>query len=92
MSFNGMNRLQQNWYFGKNEPFQEQKLFYFEPFDDRGWLRDDEYRWYRLNCSYQFGDWIEEQNTKQWESYGSPHRAIYVVRDDLMTFIKLKWL
>ena len=93
MSVNGMSRLQQNWYFGKNDPFQGQKLFYFEPFDDRGWLRDDEYRWYRLNCSYWFGDWVEENGScEQWEPYGAPHRAIYIVREDLMTFIKLKWL
>ena len=48
---------------------------------------------YRLNCSYWFGDWIEENGSdEQWEPYGAPHRAIYIVREDLMAFIKLKWL
>ena len=49
--------------------------------------------WYRLNCSYWFGDWIEENCDQElWTRYGGPHRAIYIVREDLMLFIKLKWL
>ena len=89
-----MDRLYQDWYISKNGEMAGQKLYYFEPFDARGWLRDDGYRWYRLNCSYRFGDWIEDNALEnvQWESYGSRHRAIYVVREDLLAFIKLKWL
>jgi hypothetical protein len=70
------------------------KLFYFEPYEEPGWLRDDGYRWYRISCSYWFADWIEANGIKnvQWEAYGERHRAIYLVRSDLFAFIKLKWL
>jgi hypothetical protein len=50
------------------------------------------YTWYRLNCSYWFGDWIETQDKELWQAYGERHRAIYIVREDLMTLIRLKWL
>jgi hypothetical protein len=92
MSFNGMDRLAQAWKYGILDDDHNARLYFFEPFDDRGWLRDDEHRWYRLNCSYRFGDWIEQQDKGSWEAYGGRHRAIYLVRDDLYSFIKLKWL
>jgi hypothetical protein len=49
--------------------------------------------WYRLNCSYWFGDWIEENCPKdQWKIHGGRHRAIYIVCEELLTLINLKWL
>ena len=69
------------------------RLYYVEPGCEYGYKEDDGYVWYRLSCSYWFGDWIEENGaTEQWRAYGSPHRAIYIVREDLLMFIKLKWL
>ena len=68
------------------------KLYHFDPGNDYGFKEDDGYVWYRLNCSYWFGDWVETQNESQWRSYSGRHRAIYIVREDLMAFIKLKWL
>lgn len=91
MSFNGAERLLQDWKFGEFDGARYAKLYYFEPYEENGWLREDNYRWYRLNCSYRFGDWIETHDDTSWEAYGGPHRAIYLVRGDLMTFIKLKW-
>jgi hypothetical protein len=69
------------------------KLYYF---DDGclpgGELDEDGVRWYRINCSYWFGDWIEEQDQALWRSYGGRHRAIYIIREELMTIIHLRWL
>lgn len=96
-----MNRPDSNspeWFRARRDPQYDMvygdRLFYFEPYDDNGWLREDDRRWYRLNCSYWFGDWIEENGIKdeQWEAYGGAHRAIYMVREDLLMFIKLKFL
>ena len=68
------------------------RMYYFERgVEPWGWLEDGN-RWYRISCSYWFGDWIEEQNTVWWRAHGEPHRAIYIVREELMTLIKLKWL
>ena len=92
MSFNGAGHLIQNWKYGEIGDDHYAKLYHFEPYEENGWLREDGHRWYRLNCSYRFGDWIETQDNTTWEAYGGAHRAIYLVRDDLMTLIKLKWL
>lgn len=48
--------------------------------------------WYRLSCSYWFGDWIEEQDKILWRAHGERHRAIYIVREELMMLIQLRWL
>lgn len=73
------------------------KLYHYELGGECGFYphdRNDGVLWYRLNCSYWFGDWIEANGTEgeQWEAYGERHRAIYHVREDLLAFIKLKWL
>jgi hypothetical protein len=73
------------------------------PYTDRLWHWDNGgewgvkdgrgVKWYRLNCSYWFGDWIEENcPADQWKIHGSRHRAIYIVREELLTLIKLRWL
>ena len=59
------------------------------PFD----YKQDGNKWYRIQCSYWFGDWIEANGGEgRWETYGGYHRAIYMVREDLMAFIKMRWL
>lgn len=92
MSYYGMDRLQQNWYYYKDGPYLGQRLFYFDIAGEYGYRDENNVTHYRLNCSYQFGDWIETQDTTMWRSYGGRHRAIYIVREDLMTIIRLKWL
>ena len=96
---NAAEERSQNWYRVKHNPQYDMgygdRLFYFEPGCEYG--QEDHLapgtKWYRLNCSYWFGDWIEENGKEeQWFIYGAPHRAIYIVREDLMTFIKMKWL
>lgn len=94
MVMNSEDLYSQNWYHANHNLKNEQgrRLFYFEtgcafPFKENGAT------WYRISCSYWFGDWIEEYgNTDQWRAHGGRHRAIYIVREDLMTFIKLRWL
>ena len=86
-----------HWVCSKRDPERDKlygdKLYYFEPGCECGYKQDDGYVWYRLNCSYWFGDWIEESGgAERWQAYGKRHRAIYIVREDLMAFIKLKWL
>jgi hypothetical protein len=70
------------------------RLYHFDPGGQYGFYDTlDDSKWYRLNCSYWFGDWIEANGGEgRWTAYGSPHRAIYFVREDLYAFIKLKWL
>jgi hypothetical protein len=70
------------------------RLWHWDIAGEYGYKHDDGYTWYRLNCSYWFGDWIEAnaKENEQWRAYGARHRAIYIVREDLMTFIKLRWL
>jgi hypothetical protein len=69
------------------------RLYYVEPGCEYGFKEDDGYVWQRLNCSYWFGDWIEANGGEErWRFYGARHRAIYIVREDLMAFIQLKWL
>lgn len=87
----------QNWYRNRRNPKRDMvsgdKLFYVESGCESGVQDDDGTMWYRISCSYWFGDWIEANcNTEQWRAHGERHRAIYIVREDLMTFIRLKWL
>lgn len=87
----------QNWVRSKRPPERDMlygdRLFYFEPGCEYGSKDNEGVHWYRLSCSYWFGDWIEANGTEgQWRPYGGRHRAIYIVREDLLTFIKLKWL
>lgn len=96
-----MNNVYFEWVRSKRPPERDllygDKLYHFELGGEVGFYphdRDDRILWYRLNCSYWFGDWIEANGKEgeQWEAYGKRHRAIYHVREDLMAFIKLKWL
>ena len=73
-------------------PYGHENMYFFESYEKHGWLRDDGHRWYRLNCSYWFGDWIETQDKTLWEAYGERHRAIYLVREELLALIHLRWL
>ena len=87
----------QNWYRVKHNPKYDlvhgDRLFFVEPGCELGGQDPDSTTWYRISCSYWFGDWIEENcNTELWRAHGERHRAIYIVREDLMTFIRLKWL
>lgn len=96
MSYNNFSK-EPEWVRSKRKPEFDKlygdKLYYFDPGNDYGYKADDGYTWYRLNCSYWFGDWIEENgNEYQWNPYGAAHRAIYIVREDLLAFIKMKWL
>lgn len=68
------------------------RLYHFDAGNEYGYKHDDGIVYYRLNCSYWFGDWIETQDATLWRSYGGRHRAIYIVREELMTLINLKWL
>lgn len=86
-----------DWFYTTRGPHNNtppgDKLFYFEPGCEYGTKDGQGVTWYRISCSYWFGDWIEENtNNEQWLRYGGKHRAIYVVREDLMTLIRLKWL
>jgi len=87
----------QNWYRNRRNPKRDMvsgdKLFYVESGCEYGGQDEHGVTWYRISCSYWFGDWIELNcNTEQWRAHGERHRAIYIVREDLMTFIRLKWL
>lgn len=68
------------------------RLYHVEPGCEYGFKEEDGYVWKRIQCSYWFGDWIETQDPALWRIHGGRHRAIYIVREDLMTLIKLKWL
>ena len=46
--------------------------------------------WYRLDCRYQFGDWIETHDQKLWQMAGLPHQARYWVHEKLFGIILLK--
>lgn len=85
-----------DWVRSKRPPERDKlygdRLWHWEPGCEFGNKDDDGATWYRLNCSYWFGDWIETQNKSLWKTYGGRHRAIYIVREDLMLLIKLKWL
>jgi len=94
-----MSMDSQNWYRVKHNPQYDKlygdRLFYFELGGEVGFYphdRNDNILWYRLHCSYWFGDWIETQERDAWIPYSGHHRAIYHVREDLMTLIRLKWL
>jgi hypothetical protein len=81
-----------NWVRTPHGPAGLDNMYFFEPGCEYGWKEDDGYVWYRLNCRYWFGDWIETQSSDSWKAYGAPHRAIYIVTEQLMTLIRLKWL
>ena len=85
-----------DWVYSKRPPQFDKvygdRLYFIEPGCEYGSKDQDNVLWYRISCSYWFGDWIEEQDQTQWRAYGGRHRAIYIVREDLMAFIKLKWL
>jgi len=90
----------QKWVRRKHNPEHDMlygdKLFHFDLGGECGFYphdSNDRILWYHLKCSYWFGDWIEANAGKeQYKIYGERHRAIYQVREDFMTFIKLKWL
>lgn len=46
--------------------------------------------WYRLDCRYAFGDWIETQDRKLWKVNGMYHQAQYWVHERLYGWILLK--
>ena len=80
------------WVCTKQPTGNSDKLYYVEPGCEFA-IRDElGGTWYRISCSYWFGDWIETQDKELWRAHGSRHRAIYTVREDLMTLIRLKWL
>lgn len=86
-----------DWVRSKRPPVYD-KLYgdrlYEDTFESKyGFKNEFGVTWYRLQCSYWFGDWIETNGTcEQWEPYEAAHRAIYIVREDLLAFIKMKWL
>lgn len=94
MSYRGAERLFQDWVLTKHPPKGfGPKAYYFDVGNSCGYPDDNGDLWYRLNCSYWLGDWIEANGGDgRWRAHGSPHRAIYIVREDLFMFIKLKWL
>lgn len=68
---------------------------------DKGWdyptdnnavsfVDDVGYTWYRINCKYQFGDWIETHSNKLWKVDGPYHMASYWVHEKLFGLILLK--
>ena len=59
--------------------------------EEHGYLYEGQ-RYYRIQCSYWFGDWLETQDQSLWQAYGGRHRAIYIVREELLTLIHLKWI
>lgn len=88
-----MNELIANYVLTPHPPEgHSNRLYQVEPGCEYGFKEEDGYVWRRIQCSYWFGDWIETQDQIQWRRYGGKHRAIYVVREDLMTLIRLKWL
>lgn len=87
------NWIRSNRYDPEHDKLYGSKLYHVEPGCEYGFKEDDGYVWSRIQCSYWFGDWIEANGGEErWRTYGGRHRAIYIVREDLLTFIKLKWL
>ena len=73
-------------------PGQSTRMYKFDVYSDSlGYEGEGGKRWFILNCSYWFGDWIEEQDESLWEAYGASHRAIYHVREELYAIILLRW-
>jgi hypothetical protein len=68
------------------------RLYHFERGCEPWGFVEDDVRWYRIQTSYWFGDWIETQDRELWKTYGGRHRAIYIIREELMTIIQLQWL
>ena len=48
--------------------------------------------WYRLDCRYQFGDWIEKQDAALWKVINPYHMAQYWVHEKLFGLILLRGL
>lgn len=48
--------------------------------------------WNQLDCYYWFADWLETQDPEMWRGEGPKHMALYLVREDFMPMILLKWL
>jgi hypothetical protein len=99
MNFNSNGDWVKEWVYTKRPPEHrvdyetKSKLYNFDLGGEYGHPDENGVKWYRINCMYWFGDWIEENGSKdQWQEYGERHRAIYIVREDLFAFIKLKWL
>jgi hypothetical protein len=98
MSFYGAEQfIPKEWVYTDRIPpdisGQNNKMYHFDRGGEYGVPDENGVKWYRLNCMYWFGDWIEENGSKeQWYEYGGRHQAIYIVREDLFAFIKLKWL
>lgn len=46
--------------------------------------------WYRLDCRYQFGEWIETHDNKLWKIHGQYHQAQYWVHEKLFGWMLLK--
>mgnify|MGYP003337235843 CR=1 FL=1 len=85
-----------DWVYSKRPPERDlvngDRLYHVEPGCEYGGKDEDGVLWYRIQCTYWFGDWIEEQDQTMWRIHGGYHRGIYIVREDLFAFIKLKWL
>jgi hypothetical protein len=94
MGWNRQGQWESEWeHTPRPFPDNGSKLYYFDSgCSPRGDIDADGVRWYRINCSYWFGDWIERQDKSLWKSYGGRHRAIYIIREELMTIIHLRWL
>ena len=46
--------------------------------------------WHNLDCRYQLGDWIEQQDPTLWQILGERHQAHYAVSEQLMSMILLR--
>jgi hypothetical protein len=67
------------------------RLYHIESGCEIPW-KENGVTWRRIQTSYWFGDWIETQDPALWKTYGGRHRAIYIIREELMTIIRLMWL
>lgn len=94
MSWDAQGQWIPEYVYTKNPPPGQPntKLYHFEAGCLKCGFEEDGYTWYRIQTSYWFGDWIETQDKNLWRTHGGRHRAIYIVREELMTLIQLKWL
>jgi len=94
MSFTYTEGIRQLQWIHTNNPPEgcSKKLYAVEPGCEIPGEDEHGRRWHRISCSYWFGDWIETQNSDWWRAHGEPHRAIYIVREELMFVIKLRWV
>lgn len=72
---------QKQLYKGWSYPTDNQPISYVD---------GDGYTWYRLDCKYQFGDWIEQHSPKLWRCDNPYHMAHYWVHEKLFGLILLK--